>query len=122
MGLKEKLTNALDALGDAIKDLSSLDVTTLSGDITAIYATQQGGFDLQAVLTELSKTESSLRGKVYVVASTHMSIDQDATQFVKADLKPEEQSLVKTHLETVKTSLEARNSFLNFAKEFIKPG
>lgn len=122
MGLKEKLENALDSLGNAIKDLSSLDVTTLSGDITAIYATQQGEFDLQSVLTELSKTDSTLRGKVYVVASTHLSIDQDATQFVKADLKPEEQSLVKTHLETVKTSLEARNSFLNFAKEFIKPG
>lgn len=119
MGLKEKLTEKLEELGNAIQDLTTLDVTTLSGDVNQVINSQTGKFDLKYAMDELTKTDSKLRGKVYIVATTHIDVDQDSVNFVKNNLSDDEKSLVKAHLEAIKAAQEARHSFLKFAKEFI---
>ncbi len=120
--LKERFKEKLNKLEAGIKDLASLDVTTLSGDISVIPSSENRPFDLDAVVEQLSNQDSTVEGKIYVVATTHMKADQDTIQFVKAELTADEKTLVEAHHEAVKTAQEARSSFLNFIKEFIKPG
>ena len=119
MGLKEKLKEKLEELGNAIQDLTTLDVTTLSGDVNQVINSDTGKFDLKYAMDELTKTDSQLQGKVYIVATTRIDVDQDSVNFVKNGLTPDEKSLVDAHLEAIKAAQEARHSFLNFAKEFI---
>lgn len=119
MGLKEKLQEKLEELGNAIQDLTTLDVTTLSGDVNQVINQETGKFDLKYAMEELTKADSQLRGEVYIVATTHIDVDQDSVNFVKNELTEDEKSLVATHMESIKAAQEARHAFLNFAKEFI---
>ena len=60
MGLRETLQTKLDAIGEKIEDLASLDVTTLSGDVNLIIDSENGKFKLENIIKELGDTTSAL--------------------------------------------------------------
>lgn len=117
--LGEVLKEKLSKIGEVLDDLTTLDVTTLSGDIQQCIDTESGKYDLTKALSRLATSDTTLDGEIYVVATTHVSVDMDAIMFVKKDLTDDEKALVTAHQKAVGTAQEARNSFLHFAKSFI---
>ena len=53
------------------------------------------------------------------VAFTHIDLDKDLTQFVKSDLTAADASLLESHRDMVKASLEARRAFLRMVAEVV---
>ena len=54
-----------------------------------------------------------------VVAFTHIDLDKDLTQFVKSDLTAAQTTLLESHRDMVRASLEARRAFLRMVAELV---
>jgi hypothetical protein len=115
MGLKEVWLE----FEKGVKDLSTLDVVTLSGSIDL---TSGQGTSPNLELSKLPELISNaIKGgatkvNVKVVAFTHVEGDLDTTHFVETDANA---SLLEAHKEIVKTAHDARNSFLRMLKELV---
>ena len=112
MALKE----AFKKLGAAIGDLSSLDVQSYSGALTAKI--QSGGegniIDWKKLLTEAKKVDGSVTLKL----ASHFNFDGDATLFVTEGEIPED--LRTAHDEAVKAGQQIRNDLLDLFSDTIK--
>lgn len=115
--LKESLEQALETLTDAAKDLSSIEVTTLTGDIKQVF-NDEGDIDLKKALNELN-AGGTTSGKIEVVAHTRIDFDQDAIMFVSRDTRGRNHELYNLHKEAIASSQAARQSFLRFIREFL---
>jgi hypothetical protein len=108
------------SINDYINDLSSLDVVTLTGDLTIDVK------DMSAKATDGDEEKKPLRfgqimrqlegnildgkSEVSALAITHISLDRDTVTFVKKDLSPEEVAYLNFHNETVKAAGLARSA------------
>lgn len=121
-----------ETLKDVVGDLSSLDVTTFTGEISAVIEstdveTGKTGEDGKPKLekkntiqwdrfmdTALGKDPAGVevKGNMSLVLATHVKIDGDATHFVTSKEIPD--YVLKTHGEVVKNGLEYRNQIINF--------
>lgn len=115
--LKNALEKALESLEKAAKDLSSIEVTTLTGDIKQTFD-EHGEIDLKKALNDLN-AGGSTSGKIEVVAHTHIDFDQDAIMFVSKDATNKHHELYELHKEAIASSQAARQSFLRFITEFL---
>jgi hypothetical protein len=118
---KARLQEIFNKLKDVAADLTTLEVTTLSGDITMIFdsKTENGGtkhaFKDKDALMNMMAEQSKLSAedsKVYIVAYSRTDFDQDTVNFVKAGLSDDDRKLYQLHLESIKAAQEARSGFL----------
>lgn len=104
------------SFGDFIDDMSSLDVVTLTGNLTVnVDDITEPGPAGESKPLKFSKIMRQLEGnimkkgsKVSALAATHVSIDKDTVSFVKENLSPEEAAYLEFHNETVKAAGIAR--------------
>jgi hypothetical protein len=104
------------SFGDFIDDMSSLDVVTLTGNLTVnVDDIAEPGPEGDSKPLKFSKIMRQLEGnimkkgsKVSALAATHVSIDKDTVSFVKENLSPEEAAYLEFHNETVKAAGIAR--------------
>lgn len=121
---KDKLKAVWDKLEAAINDLSSLEVTTISGELTlAIQSTGTGNNTKTGILTRdgllnLVK-ESAANGKLYIVAHTRIELDQDRVDIVKQGMDAGDEKLYQLHVESVKAAQEARASFVSMLVSLV---
>jgi hypothetical protein len=109
--LKEKLQEIVERLNTAAQDFSSLEVTTVTGDVTQIISNNEFKFD--------NITQKCTTGTLKLVAFHNIKFDQDAVLFVKEQLNGDEKELFDLHMKTLESSREARLAFLNFIKEVV---
>ena len=120
-----------ETLKGVVGDLSSLDVTTFTGDINAVVESQNvvTGKDDDGNTTTTKKhvikwdqfmdtalgenvDGGAVEGNMHLTLATHVKIDGDATHFVTSKEIPD--YVLKTHGEAVKNGLEYRNQIINF--------
>jgi hypothetical protein len=124
---KTKLRGLFDGIVGAAADLSSLEVLTLSGDITKILdktttAGQPDKFEFKkrdALMSLIGNPTEDVKGKVFVVAYTKIEIDQDTINFVRENLTEEDKKIYQLHLDSVKAAQEARAAFIHMLTEIF---
>ncbi len=102
--------------GDFIDDMSSLDVVTLTGNLTIKVSdlteatTPDGGKPLRfsRIMRQLEGNILKRDSEISALAATHVSIDKDTVTFVKENIHREEAVYLEFHNETVKAAGIAR--------------
>jgi len=113
--LSEKLEKLVESIQEGVIDFTTLDVVTLSGDISLIL---DGNGKYQKVKDIVKEYGGKSDGKITVEAFTHIDFDQDQVQYFKAGLK-ESDLTYKLHQQSVESSKVARQAMMNFIKEVI---
>lgn len=121
--LKKTFQDMVDTLKNAAIDLSSLEVTTYTGEIQH-YINEEGKFDMKKVGAMLKKDvavsgEASTTAHLNVVAHTHSDFDQDCILFVKENLTPEERELFELHISMFGAARASRLAFLAMLTEIL---
>ncbi len=118
---KDKLQELWNGIKDVVGDLTTLEVTTLSGNIHKILENQAPtgkpvslGFKKpDAMLEIINGQDDKVKGDIYVLAYSRIDFDQDTVNFVANDLTEGDKAVYQLHLDSVKASLEARAAFIN---------
>ncbi len=114
---KEKIENLLETIKDGVVDMTSLEVTTINGDIQA-FMDADGKMDVTKVREELRSTLVE-KNELEIVAHTRMDFDQDAVVFAKENMTPDELELFGLHQEMMKTARSSRVAFFHFIEEIL---
>jgi hypothetical protein len=117
--LDDKFKQIAGQIKDAVVDFTTLEVTTLTGDVTQIIKSSSGSKAKIDVSDILGKLKGSSRGKVSLVAFTQINFDQDTINFIKSDLGEDEIQLFKIHQEAVASAHSGRNGFLSFLQKAL---
>lgn len=103
------------SFGDFINDMTSLDVVTLTGnltvkvdDITDTDNDKAQPFKFTRIMRQLEGSIMKKGSQISPLAATHVSLDKDTVTFVKENLSPEEVVYLDFHNETVKAAGIAR--------------
>ena len=102
--------------GDFINDMTSLDVVTLTGNLTVKVEdindkeSKDGTKPLKfsRIMRQLEGNVLKKGSSISALAATHVSLDRDTVTFVKENLSPEEAVYLDFHNETVKAAGIAR--------------
>ena len=113
--LKTKMNALVGKIDEALTDLTTLDVVTVSGDITLIMKGDRYLKPKEIVSTYFNKANA----KVKIKAFYHVDFDQDTVQFVADDLG-EGDLLYKVHNEAIASAKHSRQAMLNFVKEVVE--
>lgn len=110
----------LKNIGDNIKDATSLDVATFTGDFVLqsnqMIANNQDKAEISSILKSLSvKNKTDLQ----LVAYTSVKIDSDVTTIVKNNLSESEQKLLELHKEMIASSRESRQVIIDMIQKLI---
>lgn len=98
-----KIEDLASRLADSIKDASSLEVLTFTGELSAALKADKKGIDWDSLIGKATAGDSA--GRVSLVAGTWINADGDRREFRAEGASAELQQL---HGEAVKSSLEAR--------------
>lgn len=104
----------LDQIGDAIKDLATLDVVTLSGQLDQTIADKNGV--LKDWSAYMGGGAGAAAGKIQLIAATKIEIDADTTNFVTSTQPENLDDLLKIHKDAVAASMESRRAAIEFVK------
>jgi hypothetical protein len=110
------------AAADAVNDLTTLDVVTLTGTIDISANVKDGKINLKKVYENVvknAKGTTSAKAALKVVAFTHLDFDCDSVNFAKEDLTEAQEMLLKAHRETVSVAQETRMAVVKMIKEVI---
>jgi cyanate lyase len=107
---KNKFWNALSTF---FTDLITLDVVTMTGEISLTIDDISG---FENIIEKLKEKTANLT----TVAVSHHEIDYDAAMFIKQNLDDDEKEILKLHLETVKSAQEMRNKVVELATNALK--
>ena len=114
-------------LRDFIEDMATLDVVTLTGNLTVKVSDlasegdgNQKPIKFAGIMQRLEGNVLKKGSTVTALAATHVSLDKDTVTFVKEDLTPQEAVYLEFHNETVKAAGIARAAMADgIAKLFI---
>ena len=106
------LKSALNALDEAVKDLTSLHVQTFSGTLNLDVKGNES-------FTELKKELVDAGGKVTLVAESLIKFDGDSYNFVAQDVENVADITYDVHLKAVKAGLDTRQGLLTLFKGLI---
>jgi hypothetical protein len=106
------------SITDYISDLSSLDVVTLTGNLTIKVSDLSGDagdgtgkpLRFSQMMRQLEGNILKRDSEITALAATHVSMDRDTVTFVKENLTPEEAAYLSFHNETVKAAGLARSA------------
>jgi hypothetical protein len=118
MSMFDKIKTAVDSFGDAIKDIVTLDVVTLTGEVTVKPEDGSQEIDLQELYKTIEK-KAAVDGVLELVAFTHVDLDADSINFVKRDLAEEQRALLIAHHEAVKAAQETRAGVVAMIRSFF---
>lgn len=116
--LKTAFQKIAKTISDAAGDLSSLNVTTVSGDVDKVIK----GTDKKLNFEELSKSLNATgtnKVNAKLVAHTHIKFDQDTFLFVRDMKDDNDRELFQLHLQAIESANKARMSFLHMLKEIV---
>ena len=114
--LSTEFKGFLDKVADKIKDLVTIDVVTLTGELNLDVTPAGGASKIDP--TELFKNlEATPGGKLSVVALTHVEIDMDVTNFGSSAPST---ALLTLHQESVKNAVEARKAVIEMIEGLLK--
>jgi hypothetical protein len=104
-------------LKNAVLDFTTLEVTTLSGEVKHIM----DGNSKKFLTTEniLKKIKTTAEGEVDLIAHTQIHFDHDTINFVKAGMKESEKELFMLHQDAIRSANEGRNGFLGLLQKII---
>ncbi|MBB4077732.1 hypothetical protein GGR28_000333 [Lewinella aquimaris] len=104
--------------GDLINDMSSLDVVTLTGNLTVqvndVEVASNGNDDgdrplrFSRIMRELEGRIMKRDSQLSALAATHVSLDKDTVSFVRENLSTDEAIYLNFHNESVKAAGIAR--------------
>lgn len=124
---KAKLQSIFESIKDVVADITTLEVTTLTGDISLILDKNGDGANatynfknkdaLMNLIGESAQPDS--KSTIEIIAYSRVDFDQDVVNFVKKDLTEDERKLYQLHLDSIKASQEARAGFLKFLEGFV---
>jgi hypothetical protein len=103
---------AVGKLESFIEDIATLEVVTLSGELTVKdlkIGANDKGIKFQKVLDQLKGTATQA-SKISVVAATKIELDKDVQQFVKGNMTAEEAGLFNMHMNSIQYALTARKA------------
>ena len=112
--LKETLGKVLESLKNAATDISTIEVTTLTGNVKKIF----NGDEIDLVQT-VKTAKGNVKGEVRLLAHTRIEFDQDTTQFFNEDITDADDHLLLLHQEMIDSAIDSRNAFLIFLKELF---
>jgi len=121
---QEVQQNAETRLKQMIKDITSLEVVTLSGDLTFadLKVEPNKAVNFQKIMQELHGNPD-IASSVKLVAATKFEFDKDVLQFVKENMTREEKELFMIHVEAIQNAQLARRaimeSLLNVARGVV---
>ena len=118
--LEAKFQEIANQIKGAVVDFTTLEVTTLSGEVDHIINTKgnKSTFDMKNVVSKLSQAGNT-KGKIQLIAHTHIDFDHDTVNFIKSDLGKQGKQLFEMHQAAVATAGQARNGFLSFLQEIV---
>lgn len=111
----ETIKGAVEEVG---ADILSLDVVTLTGNITITSGVKDNKIDLQE-LYKAVEAAASTAATIDLIAFTHVELDADSVNFVKKDLTPEQKGLLAAHAEAVKSAQETRAGIVAMIRSFF---
>ncbi len=114
MTLKEMLAT----IKEVADDLTSLDVVTLTGEITIKSSLVDGKIKLNELYKAI-EAKADVEGALEVVAFTHIDFDCDSTNFVKTGAAEGEAMLLKAHNDMVSTAQETRQGYIKMVADTI---
>lgn len=111
--INEALKSLKDKIAEKIKDASSLEVVTFTGDFkikaNELISSGDSKFDIENVL---NKMNVSTTAELEVVAYSIMKMDGDQANIVKSNLTSEQSELVKFHREMIEASQNSRKAII----------
>ncbi|MEL6922728.1 MAG: hypothetical protein AAFO94_01690 [Bacteroidota bacterium] len=116
--LREELKGIAKKIKAGARDFTTLEVTTLSGEVNQIL-NADGKFKLKDVVKTLSNKSGTTKAKIQLVAHTHIDFDNDTINFVKKELTTDERNLFALHESAILSAQTARKSFLRFLMEIL---
>jgi len=109
-----KLTDAIASIGDKIEDLSELRVQTVTGDVTAVLASNSLS-DLEDLLKP--DGDDVAEAKLHLVLDTTIKFDGDSLNFI--DVNRATPDLVALHKEAVAAGLTHRRGLVEMFKGLV---
>ena len=118
--LEGKFQEIADQIKGAVVDFTTLEVTTLTGEVDHVINTKgnKKSFDMKNVISKLGSTGNT-KGVITLIAHTHIDFDHDTVNFIKSDLGKQGKQLFEMHQAAVNTANQSRNGFLSFLQEVI---
>ena len=108
----------MDKINDIAKDLATLDVISLTGDIVLEKVANSENVDFEKLYKNIGdNVKNSVN--VSVVAFTHIELDCDSVMFVKKGISESEKVILDAHNETVKTAQDTRLGVVRLVKDII---
>ena len=104
----------LEDVKKGIKDLATLEVVTLTGDIKSLIS-EKGEIPWDTLI----KKSKAAQGSIQLVAATHTKIDSDTVQFVTSSTLENMDYLIRIHEAAVQSARENRQAVIEFVKGFI---
>jgi len=114
---KDKLRAMVKTIKEGAVDFSSLEVTTMTGEISH-FINEKGKFDITKINGAISGTVETT-ARIEVIAHTHMAFDQDCLLFVKENMTPEEKELFHLHIEMLSAARVSRMAFLQMIRAVV---
>jgi len=111
--ISEVLNSLKEKIASKIRDASSLEVVTFTGDFkinaNELISSGESKFDIENVL---NKMNTSTTAELEVVAYSIMKLDGDQANIVKSNLTSEQSELVKFHREMIEASQNSRKAII----------
>lgn len=121
--LKSGFQKLLTKIGDAVEDMTSLEVTTFTGDFTfrtsQVVQSDVDKFRINKVLKGMAVQNQT---DIKLVAYSHIQIDADVSTIVKSDLSQSDAELLKLHHQMMESSKESRRAVIEMVTNLIRGG
>ncbi len=118
--LSQGLKNLADKVGNAIEDLTSLEVTTYSGTFSLSYDTLKAqGIDSFKIKSLIQNNPASMQANLNLIAYSRFELDSDASNIVKSNLTTQEQALVDAHKAMVESAMTARKATFEMIEKMV---
>ncbi len=118
--LKDAFEDLKNNIAEKIKDASSLEVTTLTGDInfkvSDVVKSEDNKFDIEQILKQVN---AQAMVDLKLVAYSIIKIDGDQANIVKSNLTPEEKELLEFHKNMIEASQSSRKAIVDMIKGLI---
>jgi len=104
-----------------IKDITTLEVVTLSGNLTVadIKLTGDDKIDFNKVMDSIKGTATD-DSAISIVAATNIDIDKDIQQFVKEGMSTEDKELFNMHVQAIQYAQEARKATFEMLLSLVR--
>lgn len=112
--MAKEINDLWESVKGAVKDLATIDVTTLEGDVELKLTSGQAG--LTDIMKAVKAQVNSEVSKLTLVAHTHIDFDLDSVMIAKPGASA---NMVDAHNKAVKTAIDARKGVLDFVKELV---